>query len=91
MQATQPQVPVTCPDLCVTLLNRILTEQHGHKIIIEKSRRGIDNELLVADTNEQIVETNNWLYLLHGAWRTLCAFSRTCKAKPSAARWTSSA
>jgi G3E family GTPase len=67
MQATQPQVPVTVLTGFLgagktTLLNRILTEQHGHRIAVienEFGPEGIDNELLVADTNEQIVEMNN--------------------------------
>ena len=44
-----------------TLLNRILKEQHGHKIAVIENEfgEGIDNEILVADTNEQIVEMNN--------------------------------
>jgi G3E family GTPase len=45
-----------------TLLNRILSEQHGHKIAVienEFGPEGVDNELLVTDTNEQIVEMNN--------------------------------
>jgi G3E family GTPase len=45
-----------------TLLNRVLTEQHGHKIAVienEFGPEGIDNELLVTDTREQIVEMNN--------------------------------
>jgi len=67
MQATQSQVPVTVLTGFLgagktTLLNRILTEQHGHKIAVienEFGPEGIDNELLVADTNEQIIEMNN--------------------------------
>jgi len=67
MQATQPQVPVTVLTGFLgagktTLLNRILSEQHGHKIAVienEFGPEGIDNELLVADTTEQIVEMNN--------------------------------
>ena len=67
MQATQSQVPVTVLTGFLgagktTLLNRILSEQHGHKIAVienEFGPEGIDNELLVADTNEQIVEMNN--------------------------------
>ncbi len=67
MQATQPQVPVTVLTGFLgagktTLLNRILTEQHGHKIAVienEFGPEGVDNELLVAETNEQIVEMNN--------------------------------
>jgi G3E family GTPase len=45
-----------------TLLNRILKEQHGHKIAVienEFGEAGIDNELLVQDGDEQIVEMNN--------------------------------
>ncbi|MFH1045300.1 MAG: GTP-binding protein [Pseudomonadota bacterium] len=45
-----------------TLLNRILKEQHGHRIAVienEFGETGIDNELLVQDGNEQIVEMNN--------------------------------
>lgn len=65
--AVEPQVPVTVLTGFLgagktTLLNRILTEQHGHKIAVienEFGPEGIDNELLVSDTNEQIVEMNN--------------------------------
>ena len=42
-----------------TLLNRILSEQHGHRIAVienEFGPAGVDNELLVTETNEQIVE-----------------------------------
>lgn len=45
-----------------TLLNRILKEQHGQKIAVienEFGAEGIDNELLLQDTEEQIVEMNN--------------------------------
>jgi G3E family GTPase len=45
-----------------TLLNRILTEQHGEKIAVienEFGEAGIDNEILVKDSQEQIVEMNN--------------------------------
>ncbi len=45
-----------------TLLNRILKEQHGHRIAVienEFGEAGIDNELLVQDQGEQIVEMNN--------------------------------
>jgi G3E family GTPase len=63
----EPQVPVTVLTGFLgagktTLLNRILKEQHGHKIAVienEFGPEGIDNELLVADTDEQIVEMNN--------------------------------
>jgi G3E family GTPase len=45
-----------------TLLNRILQEQHGYKIAVienEFGQENIDNEILVQDSNEQIVEMNN--------------------------------
>jgi G3E family GTPase len=45
-----------------TLLNRILSEQHGHKIAVienEFGPEGIDNELLVRESGEQIIEMNN--------------------------------
>ena len=63
----EPQVPVTVLTGFLgagktTLLNRILAEPHGHKIAVienEFGPEGIDNELLVRDTDEQIVEMNN--------------------------------
>jgi G3E family GTPase len=66
MQA-EPQVPVTVLTGFLgagktTLLNRILKEQHGHRIAVienEFGPEGIDNEILVEETNEQIVEMNN--------------------------------
>ncbi len=45
-----------------TLLNRILREPHGMKIAVIENEFGeenIDNEILVQDSNEQIVEMNN--------------------------------
>src|SRR5260221_4855249 len=45
-----------------TLLNRILTEQHGEKIAVienEFGETGVDNDILVRDKQEQIVEMNN--------------------------------
>src|SRR6476661_10708442 len=45
-----------------TLLNRILREPHGYKIAVIENEFGeenIDNEILVQDSNEQIVEMNN--------------------------------
>lgn len=67
MQVTEPHVPVTVLTGFLgagktTLLNRILQEQHGHRIAVienEFGPEGIDNELLVTDTHEQIVEMNN--------------------------------
>jgi G3E family GTPase len=63
----QPQVPVTILTGFLgsgktTLLNRILTEQHGHRIAVienEFGEEGIDNDLLLQSTEEQIVEMNN--------------------------------
>jgi G3E family GTPase len=45
-----------------TLLNRILAQPHGHRIAVienEYGPEGIDHELLVTETREQIVEMNN--------------------------------
>ena len=45
-----------------TLLKRILSEAHGQKIAVIENEFGeenIDNEILVADTNEQIIQMNN--------------------------------
>jgi G3E family GTPase len=45
-----------------TLLNRILHEDHGHKIAVIENEFGeenIDNDILVQDSNEQIIEMNN--------------------------------
>ncbi len=45
-----------------TLLNRILREQHGMKIAVIENEFGeenIDNEILVQDSNEQIIEMSN--------------------------------
>lgn len=45
-----------------TLLKRVLTEAHGQKIAVVENEFGeenIDNEILVADSNEQIVQLNN--------------------------------
>lgn len=45
-----------------TLLNRILQENHGHKIAVienEFGQENIDNEILVHNSNEQIIEMNN--------------------------------
>ena len=64
---TPQQVPVTVLTGFLgagktTLLNRILREQHGHRIAVienEFGPAGVDNELLVHDSQEQIVEMNN--------------------------------
>ncbi len=45
-----------------TLLNRVLKEQHGHRIAVienEFGEEGVDNDLLLQDREEQIVEMNN--------------------------------
>ena len=45
-----------------TLLKRVLSEDHGHKIAIIENEFGeenIDNEILVNDTNENIIQMNN--------------------------------
>jgi len=45
-----------------TLLKRVLTEAHGQKIAIienEFGQENIDNDILVANTNEQIIQMSN--------------------------------
>ena len=45
-----------------TLLKRVLSESHGQKIAVIENEFGeenIDNEILVADTSEQIIQMNN--------------------------------
>ena len=45
-----------------TLLKRVLTESHGHKIAVIENEFGeenIDNDILVADTNEQVIQMSN--------------------------------
>ncbi len=45
-----------------TLLKRVLTEAHGQKIAVIENEFGeenIDSEILVADTQEQIIQMNN--------------------------------
>jgi G3E family GTPase len=67
MASEQTMIPVTVLTGFLgagktTLLNRILREPHGQRIAVienEFGPEGIDNDLLVADTEEQIVEMNN--------------------------------
>jgi G3E family GTPase len=45
-----------------TLVNRILKEQHGHRIAVienEFGEVGVDNDILLNDAEEQIIEMNN--------------------------------
>jgi len=45
-----------------TLLKRVLTEAHGHKIAVIENEFGeenIDNDILVADTQEQVIQMSN--------------------------------
>ena len=45
-----------------TLLKRVLSEAHGQKIAVIENEFGeenIDNEILVADTNEQVIQMSN--------------------------------
>jgi G3E family GTPase len=45
-----------------TLLKRVLTEAHGQKIAVVENEFGeenIDNEILVADTNENVIQMSN--------------------------------
>lgn len=67
MGMPEPEIPVTILTGFLgagktTLLNRILTEDHKHKIAVienEFGEEGIDNELLVHNGKEQIVSMNN--------------------------------
>jgi G3E family GTPase len=67
MKAEQQMVPVTILTGFLgsgktTLLNRILKEDHGHRIAVienEFGEAGVDNEILVQEKDEQIVEMNN--------------------------------
>jgi G3E family GTPase len=67
MAQAQAQVPVTILTGFLgsgktTLLNRILKEEHGHRIAVienEFGEEGVDNELLMQNRDEQIVEMNN--------------------------------
>jgi len=66
-QAAPAQIPVTVLTGFLgagktTLLNRILKEPHGQKIAVienEFGPEGIDNDLLVSGSDEQIIEMNN--------------------------------
>jgi len=45
-----------------TLLKRVLTEAHGQKIAVIENEFGeenIDNDILVSDTDEQIIQMSN--------------------------------
>src|SRR5258708_19321800 len=45
-----------------TLVNRILKEQHGHRIAVienEFGEAGVENEILLSEAGEQIIEMNN--------------------------------
>ena len=71
MTASSPAMPRKVPVTILTgflgagkttLLNRILQERHGERIAVienEFGEEGIDNELLIAGGEQQIVEMNN--------------------------------
>jgi len=45
-----------------TLINRVLKERHGQRIAVienELGEAGVDNDILLAETGEQIIEMNN--------------------------------
>ena len=45
-----------------TLINRVLKERHGQRIAVienEFGEAGVDNDILLAETGEQIIEMNN--------------------------------
>jgi G3E family GTPase len=69
-----------------TLLKRVLTESHGQKIAVIENEFGeenIDNDILVSDTNEQIIQMSNGCICctiredLRGALRDLAEKKRT--------------
>ena len=71
MSATPPSPPGLIPATILTgflgsgkttLLKRVLSEAHGQKIAVIENEFGednIDNDILVADTQEQIIQMNN--------------------------------
>ena len=67
MATKQPPVPVTILTGFLgagktTLLNRVLKEDHGHRIAVienEFGEEGVDNDLLLQETGEQVLEMNN--------------------------------
>ena len=71
------KIPVNRPDRVsrrrkTTLLNRILTENHGKRyavVVNEFGEVGIDNDLVVG-ADEEVFEMNNGCILLHRARRT---------------------
>src|SRR3979490_167635 len=53
-----------------TLINRVLKEQHGHRIAVienEFGEAGVDNEILLSEAGEQIIEMNNGGVVCTGA------------------------
>ncbi len=67
MAAQESTVPVTILTGFLgsgktTLINRVLKEQHGRRIAVienELGEAGVDNDILLNDSNEQIIEMNN--------------------------------
>ena len=67
MAAQENMVPVTILTGFLgsgktTLINRVLKEQHGQRIAVienEFGEAGVDNDILLNDSNEQIIEMNN--------------------------------
>lgn len=67
MAAQENMVPVTILTGFLgsgktTLINRILKEQHGQRIAVienEFGEAGVDNDILLSETGEQIIEMNN--------------------------------
>ncbi len=67
MAAQENMVPVTILTGFLgsgktTLINRVLKEQHGHRIAVienEFGEAGVDNEILLSEAGEQIIEMNN--------------------------------
>ena len=68
-----------------TLLKRVLTESHGQKIAVIENEFGsenIDNEILVRDSQEQIVQLNNGCVCcsIRSGWpRAISARRKSCR------------
>ena len=83
----EPEIPVTILTGFLgagktTLLNRILKENHNHKIAIIENEFGtenVDNDLLVTENNEQIVH-EQWLRLLYYPRRSFAHLDQTAVA-----------
>ena len=77
-----------------TLLKRVLTEAHGQKIAVIENEFGeenIDNDILVADTNEQIIQMSNGCICCTIREDLRATLQRSGRRKSARASWTSTA